>query len=234
MDGGADAGCGNDRQTAECGWGIGTVKRNRILTFLFLAGVAVACGIGIKSRIPAERRLNVVLITLDTTRADHLGGNQPLTMTCAQARGIVGVDRIVQELPNDTVQGGVWGSETYWGNYLYTAGVADHLRAWRLTGGTVAVPSVGQAPAGTREWVVDLCVVGRHGELGWIDGSSLNLGHRRGGHHGHVVSGLRDVHGADLLQRKPVQPVALRFDQSVDRFHSRSQAPRLNEGRHFR
>jgi hypothetical protein len=84
------------------------------------------------------------------TRADHLGGNQPLTMTCAQARGIVGVDRIVQELPNDTVQGGVWGSETYWTGggqtYLYTAGVADHLRAWRLTpGGTMAVPSVGQA-----------------------------------------------------------------------------------------
>ncbi len=83
------------------------------------------------------------------TRADHLGGNQPLTMTCAQARGIVGVDRIVQELPNDTVQGGVWGSETYWTGggqtYLYTAGVADHLRAWRLTVGGVTVPSVGQA-----------------------------------------------------------------------------------------
>jgi hypothetical protein len=80
------------------------------------------------------------------TRADHLGGHQPLTISCAQARETVGVDRIVQELPNDTVQGGVWGSETYWGNYLYTAGVADHLRAWRLTGGVVAVPSVGQAP----------------------------------------------------------------------------------------
>jgi hypothetical protein len=84
------------------------------------------------------------------TRADHLGGHQPLTISCAQARETVGVDRIVQELPNDTVQGGVWGSETYWTtggqSYLYTAGVADHLRSWRLTGGTVAVPSVGQAP----------------------------------------------------------------------------------------
>jgi hypothetical protein len=83
------------------------------------------------------------------TRADHLGGNQPLTMPCAQARETVSVDRIVQELPNDTVQGGVWGSETYWTDgaqtYLYTAGVADHLRAWRLTGGTLATPSVGQA-----------------------------------------------------------------------------------------
>jgi len=84
------------------------------------------------------------------TRADHLGGNQPLTVSCTAAQQVTNVDRIVQELPDDTVLGGVWGSETYWTDgpqtYLYTAGVVDHLRAWRLTGGTVAVPSVGQAP----------------------------------------------------------------------------------------
>ena len=86
------------------------------------------------------------------TTADHLGGNQPLTVSCVEARQRVDADRITQELPNDTVLGGVWGSETSWTDgaqtYVYTAGVSDHLRAWRLTGGRVTVPPVGQAPEG--------------------------------------------------------------------------------------
>lgn len=38
-----------------------------------LVAVFVACGIGIKSWLIVEKRLNLLLITLDTTRADHLG-----------------------------------------------------------------------------------------------------------------------------------------------------------------
>src|SRR5260370_28575543 len=47
--------------------------RNRLLMALLLAGIAVAFGMGIKSWNSPERRLNVILITLDTTRADKIG-----------------------------------------------------------------------------------------------------------------------------------------------------------------
>src|SRR6266705_1134356 len=46
--------------------------RNRFLTALLLAGFAVACGMGIKSWHSRDRRLNVILITLDTTLAEAL------------------------------------------------------------------------------------------------------------------------------------------------------------------
>ena len=57
----------------------------------------------------------------------------------------VDLDQIVQELPDDTVQGGVWGSETYWSGYLYTAGISDHLTAWRMSGGKVLTPAASRA-----------------------------------------------------------------------------------------
>ncbi len=49
------------------------MKGIRIFSSVILAGIAVACGLGIRSSHSAEQRVNVILITLDTTRADHLG-----------------------------------------------------------------------------------------------------------------------------------------------------------------
>jgi hypothetical protein len=84
------------------------------------------------------------------TRLDRLGGHRPLDRPCTQARQRTDADAIVQELPDQTVVGGVFGSETYWtvgaDTYVYTAGIADRLTAWRLSGGKVVTPAVARAP----------------------------------------------------------------------------------------
>ena len=79
-------------------------------------------------------------------RLDHLGGHVHVDNPCEQnTMARVDLDQIVQELPDDTVQGGVWGSETYWSGYLYTAGISDHLTAWRMSGGKVLTPAASRA-----------------------------------------------------------------------------------------
>jgi hypothetical protein len=85
------------------------------------------------------------------TRLDHLGGHRPRTEPCAAAVQRTDADGVVQELPDQTVVGGVWGSETDWRGagqeYVYTAGISDHLTAWHLTpAGTVATPAATRAP----------------------------------------------------------------------------------------
>jgi hypothetical protein len=49
------------------------------------------------------------------------------------------VDHVIQELPPQTAVGGIWSAETTWtgpsGQYVYTAGQADHLKAWHLVNG---------------------------------------------------------------------------------------------------
>jgi hypothetical protein len=79
------------------------------------------------------------------TRMDRLGGHRPLDRPCTAARAGSGVDPIVQESAEQVVDGGVFGSETWWGPYVYTAGVTDHLKAWRLSGGKLAIPAAMQA-----------------------------------------------------------------------------------------
>ncbi|HEY3963675.1 MAG TPA: sulfatase-like hydrolase/transferase [Planctomycetaceae bacterium] len=49
------------------------MKGARILSSVIWGGIAVACGVSIRPGKSAEQRLNLILITLDTTRADHLG-----------------------------------------------------------------------------------------------------------------------------------------------------------------
>ncbi|HEV2373410.1 MAG TPA: hypothetical protein VGS19_14700 [Streptosporangiaceae bacterium] len=54
------------------------------------------------------------------------------------------VDHAIQELPPQTVVGGVWGAETYWQGahqaFVYTAGESDHIKAWRLVHGKLVSP----------------------------------------------------------------------------------------------
>ncbi|KAA2255461.1 hypothetical protein F0L68_28250 [Solihabitans fulvus] len=84
------------------------------------------------------------------TSTARLGGHQVVDQPCGAARSRTDVDLITQESPNQTVQGGVWGSETAWTGgghtYVYTAGVADHLAAWELVGGRVVLSATAQAP----------------------------------------------------------------------------------------
>jgi len=79
----------------------------------------------------------------------HLGGYRTIPNVCVDQRR-TDVDQVVQELPQDTVGGGVWGSQAYWGGdageFIYTAGIADHLKAWTLAGGRVVTPFASEAP----------------------------------------------------------------------------------------
>jgi hypothetical protein len=85
------------------------------------------------------------------TRLDHLGGYRRVPNPCITGtRDRTDLDDVVQETPDGTVVGGVWGAETTWTGggrtYVYTAGVADHLTAWRLSGGRLEPAPVAQAP----------------------------------------------------------------------------------------
>jgi hypothetical protein len=55
------------------------------------------------------------------------------------------VDHVIQDLPPQTAVGGIWSAETTWtgpsGQYVYTAGQADHLKAWRLVNGKLTAPA---------------------------------------------------------------------------------------------
>lgn len=78
------------------------------------------------------------------TRIDHFGGFAWIDQPCGVEER-TDVDHIVQELPPDTVEGGVWGALLRWHNNIYTAGVSDHLREWRLDNGKIT-PSGASAP----------------------------------------------------------------------------------------
>ncbi|HEY3957668.1 MAG TPA: hypothetical protein VGM53_30240 [Streptosporangiaceae bacterium] len=78
----------------------------------------------------------------------RFGGYHTIAHPC-QHMNRTDVDNIVQELPPQTVVGGVWSAETSWagasGRYVYTAGEADHLKAWRLVGGKLVSPPASRA-----------------------------------------------------------------------------------------
>jgi hypothetical protein len=58
-------------------------------------------------------------------------------------------DRVVQELPNNTVKGGIWGTIAYFDagdtRWIYTAGLGDNLRAFQLTDGLLSTNSISQS-----------------------------------------------------------------------------------------
>src|SRR6266700_2746794 len=80
----------------------------------------------------------------------RLGGYRSIPNPCGPDQRRTDVDQVVQELPPNTVNGGVWGSPSYWsgdaGEFVYTAGIADHLKAWRLVDGRVVTPFASEAP----------------------------------------------------------------------------------------
>jgi hypothetical protein len=86
---------------------------------------------------------------IDVLSRSDFGGYHTIPDPCAHMNR-TDVDHIVQVLPPQTVTGGVWSAETTWtgpaGQYVYTAGEADHLRAWRLVNGRLVTPSASRAP----------------------------------------------------------------------------------------
>ncbi|GLV58751.1 hypothetical protein KDH_55810 [Dictyobacter sp. S3.2.2.5] len=60
------------------------------------------------------------------------------------------IDKIVQELPPNTANGGVWGSPSYWngpaGEFVYLVGVKDHVKAFQLNNGLLSTSASSQSP----------------------------------------------------------------------------------------
>ena len=60
------------------------------------------------------------------------------------------IDKVVQELPPKTANGGVWGTFAYWngpnGQYVYVAGSSDHLKAFSVTNGMLSTSAKSQSP----------------------------------------------------------------------------------------
>jgi hypothetical protein len=78
----------------------------------------------------------------------RFGGYHTIPDPCAHMNR-TDVDHVLQELPPQTAVGGIWSAETTWtgpaGQYVYTAGQADRLKAWRLVGGKLVSPPASHA-----------------------------------------------------------------------------------------
>ncbi|HEY2577603.1 MAG TPA: hypothetical protein VGI74_14950 [Streptosporangiaceae bacterium] len=74
----------------------------------------------------------------------HLGGYHTIPAPCSHLND-THVDHVIQETPQNVIDGGVWSAETYFsgtsGGYLYTAGTAAKVQAWRLSQGKIVRPS---------------------------------------------------------------------------------------------
>jgi hypothetical protein len=77
-----------------------------------------------------------------------LGGYHTIPDACGQMSR-TDVDHVIQEFPPQTVVGGVWSAETYWqgpdAGYIYVAGAADRLAAWKMSGGKLVSPPSSRA-----------------------------------------------------------------------------------------
>ena len=80
----------------------------------------------------------------------HLGGYHTIShVSCVRLPAGARIDHVIQETPQYTINGGVWGMETYFdgssGEYLYTAGATSRIQAWRLADGKIKLPAASQA-----------------------------------------------------------------------------------------
>ncbi|MGH3159928.1 MAG: hypothetical protein ACRDNF_25590 [Streptosporangiaceae bacterium] len=85
----------------------------------------------------------------DVISRSGFGGYHTIPHACSHMNE-TDVDHIIQVTPPQTVIGGVWSAETTWtgpdGQFVYTAGAADHLKAWRLVNGKIVTPAAAHAP----------------------------------------------------------------------------------------
>jgi len=80
---------------------------------------------------------------------NHMGKYTPIANPCTN-QNLTNVDKILQELPPGTIVGGVWGTPAYWsassGEFVYTIGVKDHVKAFKLSNGRLSPPALSQSP----------------------------------------------------------------------------------------
>jgi hypothetical protein len=82
---------------------------------------------------------------------NHLGGYQAVHDPCSrQQQPRTDIDHVLQEFPPYTLPEGFWGSVAYWsaptGQYIYTAGNMDHLKAWKIVNDRLEPAPTSQAP----------------------------------------------------------------------------------------
>jgi hypothetical protein len=80
---------------------------------------------------------------------NNMGKYTPIANPCNN-QNLTNVDKVLQELPPGTIVGGVWGTPAYWsaptGEFIYTIGVTDHVKAFKLTNGRLSTPALSQSP----------------------------------------------------------------------------------------
>jgi hypothetical protein len=86
---------------------------------------------------------------IEVISRSSFGGYHTISDPCAHMSR-TSVDHVIQELPPQTAVGGIWSAETTWTGrsgrqYVYTAGEADHVRAWRLVNGKLVSPAASRA-----------------------------------------------------------------------------------------
>lgn len=83
---------------------------------------------------------------------DNLGQYTPdPTLNCTTSEvDRTDIDRVLQELPPNTANGGVWGSPSYWngpaGEFVYIVGTQDHVKAFQLSNGLLSTSATSQSP----------------------------------------------------------------------------------------
>ncbi len=80
---------------------------------------------------------------------NKMGQYTPIANPCNN-QNLTNVDKVLQELPPGTIVGGVWGTPAYWstttGEFIYTIGVKDHVKAFKLTNRLISTPALSQSP----------------------------------------------------------------------------------------
>ena len=79
----------------------------------------------------------------------HMGKYTSLMDPCNNQQ-LINVDKVVQELPPQSIVGGMMGAPAYWhssvGDFVYAVGLQDHLKAFKLTNGLLSASPASQTP----------------------------------------------------------------------------------------
>lgn len=80
--------------------------------------------------------------------ANKLGKYTVIRNPCGN-QNLTNVDKVLQEFPPNFI-GGMWSTPSYWngstGEYVFTGGVNDHVKAFKLTNGLLSNPQSSQSP----------------------------------------------------------------------------------------
>lgn len=103
---------------------------------LLLPNVNEIIAIGKEGRIYVVNRSNLGKFTSISNPC----GNQNRT----------NVDKVLQEFSPQTIAGGEFGTPVYWngstGQFMFTCGASDHMKAYKITNGLLSSSPVGQSP----------------------------------------------------------------------------------------